>query len=68
MTNSKPTEIVRKIRKKNICSFLATVFCTLVIVSSIGTEKLTLFRDTTLPVDEEYTLVRFSTFIVAEAV
>src|SRR5215831_11179300 len=37
MFKLKPTEIVRMIRKKNICSFLAVVFCTLVIVSSIGT-------------------------------
>src|SRR5215471_3119283 len=37
MIKLKPTEIVRKTRKKNICSFLAVVFCTLVIVSSIGT-------------------------------
>ena len=37
MFNLKPTEIVRKTRKKNICSFLAVIFCTLVIVSSIGT-------------------------------
>ena len=37
MFNLKPTEIVSKMRKKNICRFLAVVFCTLVIVSSIGT-------------------------------
>jgi len=37
MFKLKPTEIVRKTRKKNICSFLAMVFCILVIVSSIGT-------------------------------
>src|SRR5215831_14031875 len=37
MVKLKPTEIVRKTRKKNICSFLAVVFCTLVIVSSMGT-------------------------------
>src|SRR5215467_15273676 len=37
MFNLKTTEIVRKTRKKNIGSFLAVVFCTLVIVSSIGT-------------------------------
>src|SRR5215467_13021887 len=37
MFRSKPTGTVRKTRKKNICSFLAVVFCTLVIVSSIGT-------------------------------
>src|SRR5215472_4430915 len=36
MFNLKPTEIVRKKRKKNIGSLLAVVFCTLVIVSSIG--------------------------------
>ena len=36
--------------------------------SPLHTEKLTLSSDTTLPVDEEYTLVRFSTFIVTEAV
>jgi hypothetical protein len=36
--------------------------------SPLLTEKLTLSRDTTLPVDEEYTLVRFSTFIVTDAV
>src|SRR5215831_16369031 len=37
MVNLKPTGTVRKTRKRNICSFLAMVFCTLVIVSSIGT-------------------------------
>src|SRR5215469_4568676 len=36
MFKSKLTGTVRKTRKKNICSFLAMVFCTLVIVSSIG--------------------------------
>jgi hypothetical protein len=36
MVNLKRTGTVRKTRKKNICSFLAMVFCTLVIVSSIG--------------------------------
>jgi hypothetical protein len=35
---SKPnSDIVSKMRKKNIGIFLAMVFCTLVIVSSIGT-------------------------------
>ena len=33
----KTLKTIRKTRKKNICSFLAVVFCTLVIVSSIGT-------------------------------
>ena len=37
MFKIKPTDIVSKMRKKNICSFLGVVFCTLVIVSSIGT-------------------------------
>jgi cytoskeletal protein RodZ len=36
MFKSKLTGTVRKTRKKNICSFLAMVFCTLVIVSSVG--------------------------------
>ena len=36
MFKLKPTEIVRKIRKKNIGSFLAVVFCTLVIVSKLS--------------------------------
>ena len=36
--------------------------------SPLFTEKLTLFSDTTLPVEDAYTLVRFSTFIVTEAV
>ncbi|MGB8935068.1 MAG: hypothetical protein WCC17_08180 [Candidatus Nitrosopolaris sp.] len=36
MSNSKTTGTVRKTRKKNIGSFLAMLFCTLVIVSSIG--------------------------------
>src|SRR5215469_573676 len=36
MVNLKRTGTVRKTRKKNICSFLAMVFCTLVLVSSIG--------------------------------
>ena len=36
MFESKTTEIVRKKRKKNIGSFLAMLFCTLVIVSTIG--------------------------------
>jgi hypothetical protein len=36
--------------------------------SPLFTEKLTLFRDTTLPDADTYTLVRFSTFIVTEAV
>ena len=35
MFNLKPTEKV-KTRKRNIGSFLAMIFCTLVIVSSIG--------------------------------
>jgi hypothetical protein len=33
----KTIKTVRKTRKKNICSFLAMVFCILVIVSSVGT-------------------------------
>ncbi|MFY9796559.1 MAG: hypothetical protein WAJ93_12810 [Candidatus Nitrosopolaris sp.] len=37
MFYSKTTGTVRKTRKKNICSFLAMLFCTLVIVSTIGT-------------------------------
>ncbi|HYV52542.1 MAG TPA: hypothetical protein VE971_04540, partial [Candidatus Eisenbacteria bacterium] len=37
---SKPTGGVRKTRKKNICSFIAMVFCTLVIVSSVGSSFL----------------------------
>jgi cytoskeletal protein RodZ len=37
MFSSKTTRTVSKTRKKNIGSFLAVVFCTLVIVSSIGT-------------------------------
>jgi hypothetical protein len=37
MSKRNKTDIVSKIRKKNIGSFLAMVFCTLVIVSSIGT-------------------------------
>jgi hypothetical protein len=37
MIYSKTTQTVSKTRKKNIGSFLAMVFCTLVIVSSIGT-------------------------------
>ena len=36
MFYSKTTGTYRKTRKKNICSFLAMIFCTLVIVSSIG--------------------------------
>lgn len=36
MFKSKPTGTVRKTRKKNIYSFLAVLFCTLVILSSIG--------------------------------
>ncbi|MGB8933480.1 MAG: hypothetical protein WCC17_00060 [Candidatus Nitrosopolaris sp.] len=32
----KTTGTVRKTRKKNICNFLAMLFCTFVIVSSIG--------------------------------
>ena len=37
---SKPTGGVRKTRKKNICSFIAMVFCTLVIVSSVSSSFL----------------------------
>ena len=37
MFYSKTTRTVSKTRKKNIGSFLAMIFCTLVIVSSIGT-------------------------------
>jgi CHASE2 domain-containing sensor protein len=37
MVNLKRTGTVRKTRKRNICSFLAVVYCTLVIASSIGT-------------------------------
>src|SRR5215469_13615865 len=36
--------------------------------SPLFAAKLTLFSDTTLPVEDAYTLVRFSTFIVTEAV
>ena len=36
MFNAKTTKIVTKTRKKNIGSFLAMLFCTLVIVSTIG--------------------------------
>ena len=36
MFNSKPLEIVWTTRNRNICSFLAVVFCTFVIVSSIA--------------------------------
>jgi hypothetical protein len=37
MSKPNKTDIVSKTRKKNIGSFLAMIFCTLVIVSSIGT-------------------------------
>src|SRR5215469_6885068 len=37
MSKRNKHDIVSKMRKKNICSFLAMVFCTLVIVSSVGT-------------------------------
>ncbi|MFZ0513050.1 MAG: hypothetical protein WAM14_15685 [Candidatus Nitrosopolaris sp.] len=36
MFDSKTMKIVKKTRKKNIGSFLAMLFCTLVIVSTIG--------------------------------
>jgi hypothetical protein len=36
MFDVKTTKIVRKTRKKNIGSFLAMLFCTLIIVSTIG--------------------------------
>src|SRR5215469_11544479 len=37
MSKRNKNDIVSKMRKKNIGSFLAMVFCTLVIISSVGT-------------------------------
>ncbi|MGC2575878.1 MAG: hypothetical protein WA364_30615 [Candidatus Nitrosopolaris sp.] len=35
MVNLKPTGTVRETRKRNICTFIAMLFCTLVIVKPI---------------------------------
>src|SRR5215469_11615663 len=37
MSKRNKHDIVSKMRKRNICTFIAMVFCTLVIISSVGT-------------------------------